>query len=313
MKENITPKNVRANERGRETRSKIIDEAKFEVMKNFTKVVEYAKKLQPEIDKHNKKVIAAFEAKLENIKKKGQPISADALKSMMKEHFFAQRFAHKEAYYSILEQYIRPYPIPCLPDIDSLSTYQLRPGEIVELSGACFGPAQGKVIHEITPSGGTVELEVSSWTTTRVVAALSVYINGLRPYFGKIWLKRGDGKTSNIWPMQFIPFYRKYTGTWSRNLEGGWVGNSENGKAFEDQQLNDPDFSIFLVESNHSGDGWSELQYPFSGGQIIEQGYHIGVDAWDSATTTICWSMKGPVGIIPPARGPHWFDSGENF
>jgi vacuolar-type H+-ATPase subunit H len=312
MKENIIPKKVRPNEKGRESRSKIIDEAKMEVMKNFSKVVEYAKKLGPEIDKHNKKVIAAFEAKLENIKKKGQPISADALNSMMNETFVAQRFAHKEAFYSILDDYMKPYPIPCLPDIDSLSKYQLRPGEIVEFNGVCFGSSLGKVMYEITPSGGTVELEVSSWTNTRVVAALSVYINGLRPYFGKIWLKRGDGKTSNIWPMQFIPLYRKYTGTWSRNLEGGWHGKSENGKAFEDKQLNDADFSIFLVESNHSGDGWSELRYPFAGGQIVEQGYHIGVAAFNNANTNIFWSMKGPVGITPPTSGPHWFDSGEN-
>jgi hypothetical protein len=312
MEDKITPRKILEVEKPRAKRSTFVDEARLQVLKDVQRVVELAKKLEPEIDKHNKKVIASYTRKFENIKKRGQPISAMRHKGLIEEQFFMQRYAFKEAYYHVFGEYLEQYELPCFPDIDRLSTYWISPGARVEFNGTCFGPSQGKVLLEITSSGGVVELEVLSWTTTRVVASLSVYISGLRPHYGRIWLATGDGRTSNTWPIQFVPLYREYIGSWSKHLGGGLFGDSEDGTAFDDEQLNDSDFNIFLVTSHHSGDGWSKLQSPSAGGQRIEQGYHIGVASCNSANMSIYWHLEGPVGITPPMAGPYWWDTEVN-
>lgn len=308
-KEYVTPRKVVKGEKPQKSRPEHIDEVRLQLMKNIDQIAELARKLKPEIDKYNQKVEARFNKRLEEARRGKKTFSKAGFLRMKEEQFYMYRYAYKEAYYRIFEELRTKSEPECRPDIDNLSGYRISPGQGCTLNGTCFGPSQGKVLLQIT-WGGVVELEVISWTNTRVVAALSEYISGLRPYYGKIWLQRGDGLTSNQWPMQFIPIYIVYLGGWSRDVWGGLFGKSVNGTALEDIRLNDPDFRIFYVSDSHSGDGWSTLESPYSSGQNVEQGYHIGVNAWGNAYMTIIWQMDGPKGINPPDVGLYWLNMG---
>jgi hypothetical protein len=122
----------------------------------------------------------------------------------------------------------------------------------------------------------------------------------LRPYYGKIWLQTGEGITSNVWPMMYYPIYSEYLAGWTKRVSGGLFGKGVTKTFLQNRMLGDGDFTVRLTTRHHSGDGWSELRYPYASGQSLAQGWHIGVDAFDEAHMTIWYHVYGPKGIDPP-------------
>ena len=60
------------------------------------------------------------------------------------------------------------------------------------------------------------------------------------------------------------------------------------------------DFKIVNMQSEHSGDGHSELVEPHASGQNLEQGAHIGLSAYENGCVSITYTLEGPKGVNPP-------------
>ena len=295
----ITP-----NMKPRKTRVKNLEKARVQVWQNYDKYIKAAKSLEKHITKNNEKREASFIERMKNVvekaKKSGKPFTWAERENMENEHFAGFRFAYKEAYYKSLQFFIEQLGI-CLPDIDSISPFSIRPGGRLELWGSCFGPSQGKVILQITPND-YVEAEVSIWNENYICSFLNRLFGNvpLRPYYGKVWIQRGDGVTSNVWPLMYYPIYSLYIATWVKRVSGGLFGESKNGTFLRNRSLNDPDFEVERVERHHWGDGWSEKRAPHASGQSMGQGWHIGVSAFGHANMRLLYRVKGPKGINPP-------------
>ena len=301
----FTPRKIRDGEKPRKTRAKNLEKARLNVMKNYERLTELVKKLEPEVSRHNKKVDDMFSKQLkeaaEKAEKKGISFSYAERKRMEEKRSAEYRHAFKELYYRSLQEFFQELVGVCEPDIDEINPYSIRPGGVLVLRGTCFGPSQGKVLLKIS-SENIVELEAYMWSETLVYAQLNPIIAEvpLRPYYGGVWLQTGSGETSNIWPIMYYPIYSVYIATWIRRLWGGVWGNSENDTFLENRNLGDPDCTIEWVERHHWGDGWSELRSPNAGGQSLAQGYHIGVAAAGHANMELLYRVVGPKGIDPP-------------
>jgi hypothetical protein len=257
-----------------------------------------------------KKYKADIDRLIKKSKASGKPIPATSITSAQQIYLSGFRRAYDEAYYEILQEIILQIGT-CIPDIDSTSVSTIRPGYNIELLGTCFGPSQGKVLFEIRQNE-LVELEVISWSETRVVARLNSIIAEvpLRPYYGSIWIQTGTGSTSNVWPLMYEPMYTVWAATWVRYVSGGLFGKSINSVLLSNRHLGDTDFNIEEVDHNHQGDGWSKKQSPYAGGQSLAQGYHIGMRAFKHGHMSLMYMVKGPKGFTPthiPTLGPWGF------
>jgi hypothetical protein len=273
-------------------------------MKNYDQLIQRVQELQPKIEKHNQKVDTQFEKQLKEAEKraqkKGKPLTWKDRKALEIKREVKYRYAYHEAYYAELQQAIAALGA-CVPDIDQVWQSSIRPGGAADINGTCFGPSQGKVLLEVSAQH-VIELEVYSWTDTQVIATVNPIVAEvpLRPHYGKIWLQTGGGATSNVWPIMYYPIYSWYLGSWTKHVFGGVWGSSKNGTFLKNRNLGDGDFTLERVDRTHWSDGWSELRYPYAGGQSLQQGWHIGVSAWDHAYMKLTYVVLGPKGISPP-------------
>jgi hypothetical protein len=297
----LIPRKFTKEETPREKRASNLEEARSMVMKDYDKLTKAFLKFEKEFETLNeeteKKVNAALKEAAAEAEKSGKPFTwtdrAD------KESQFAFQKAYAAAYYPLLQKAISGLGV-CEPDIDQTDPY-IRPGRSIYIYGTCFGPPQGKVLLEIR-AGDIVELEVIEWSETGIHAWLNSIIAevGLRPYYGRVWIQTGNGATSNVWPIMFKPIYSAYFATWTKHVCGGLFGKSKDGTFLNNRRLGDADFEIEWIERHHSGDGWSDKRSPHGGGQDLEQGWHIGVAAFDHATMTLGYRLKGPKNVTPP-------------
>ena len=295
---------MRRDEKPRKGRAKNVEKARANLMKDYTQLVQQTKKLQPILEKHNKKVDAQLATKLEiaaqKAHKKGKQFTSKERREIETKMKTSYRSAHTEVYYKMLQKYVKKLG-PCEPDIDSVSPSTIQPGGQVFINGTCFGPSQGKVLLEIT-IGHVIELEVTRWTDVEIIACINSIIAEvpLRQHYGKIWIQTGEGVTSNVWPMMYKPIYGWYWATWTKHVFGGVFGKSISRTFLKDRMLGDGDFYIERAERSHWGDGWSTKQSPYASGQSLAQGWHIGVSAFGHAYMNLGYCVYGPKGIYPP-------------
>ncbi len=295
---------VLPEEEPRKTRAKNLEKARLELMKNYDQLLTDVRKLEPEVKRQNTEVEARYLKKLEDSRKIAE--------KEVKRFAWSQRYqideeyrasitdVYKKAYYPLLQKFIIGLG-PCEPDIDSITPFEIGPGGRLELHGTCFGSSQGKVLLQLSDEY-CVELDVTQWCETYVCAFLNSIISEvpLRPYYGRVWLRTGDGKTSNVWAIMYEPIYSVYIATWITYFSGGIWGYSTNETFLENRNLGDADFTVEWVERHHSGSGWSKLTSPTAGGQSLAQGYHIGCDAGHSGHMELLYRVRGPKGIWPP-------------
>lgn len=299
-----TPCKVLKGEKPRTRRARNLKKARLQVMKNYEQLMHRVQELQSKIEKHNQKVETQFKKKLKEAEKRAQkkskPLTWKDRKALEIKKEAQQRYAYYEAYYGELQQAVAALGA-CEPDIDQVSYSSIRPGGVADLNGTCFGPSQGKVLLEVSAQH-VIELEVTSWNDTRVVATVNPIVAEvpLRPHYGKIWLQTGNGTTSNVWPIMYYPIYSEYLASWTKHVFGGVWGSSKNGTFLEGHLLGDGDFTLDRVTRSHWSDGWSELRSPYAGGQSLEQGWHIGVSAAKHAYMKLTYVVVGPKGISPP-------------
>ncbi len=302
-----TLRKILKREEPRPTRAKNLAEAQLRLHKNYDQLLQRTKELQPEVDEHNKQVDAQVMKQLEiaarEMKQKGEVFEWVDRQSIEMKRMSSYRSAFDEAQYDLLQTIITELSPTPEPDIDNVRGRSIRPGDGVILEGTCFGPSQGKVLLSIAPGypAVIVELEVLMWHETRVMARLNHLIGWtpLRPYYGRIWLQTGNRKNSNIWPMMYYPIYSDYIAIW-RMHAFDIFGCSINDTFLEGRYLVDPDFTLQWIERTHSGNGWSKLQVPNASGHSLAQGYHIGVPAFQDATMSLLYRIRGPKGIAPP-------------
>lgn len=303
-KKYYTLRKVSLAEKPRKTRAKNLEQARLQVMRNYDELQKLIKKITPKVDAYNNRLEARFKEKLnvaaKKAKNKGIQLKWTERQKMETDRDFKWRFAYKEAYLTLLENY-QSLIVPCEPDIDSISPTSIRPGGSIELRGTCFGRSQGKVLLKIT-ANDIVELEVATWNKNYILGRLNSLIANtpLRPYYGEVWIQTGSGLTSNVWPIMYYPIYSVYIASWIKHVGGGLWGASKDGTFLKDRTLADPDFIIEWVERHHWGDGWSEKRYPNAAGRNMAQGWHIGVDAGKHAYMKLLYRVKGPKGIDPP-------------
>jgi hypothetical protein len=186
------------------------------------------------------------------------------------------------------------------PDLDTAPT-GLLPGSSGSLTGTYFGASAGRVIMEVAEET-VVDLIVSSWTETRVDAFLDPDLRGLRPHSGRIWIVREDHRSSNALPCRFQPILSLWAVWDGICAVAGPLGFSEDLPIRSGEVLGDSDFTIRTpVTHVHDGEGHSNLVAPFAGGQLLEQGIHIGLDAGEECCAEIMYAMDGPRGVSPPA------------
>lgn len=301
----INPTALKPDQRPRESRSTQFERARLEFHKNFEKYSREIESKRSEFEIKNREVNKLLPDELGKAIRDlpddwGIPDWED-IKELIR-FIRAQRLPpFKTEYYKVHQGLIALAQGGCDPDIDSLSNFTILPGAGVEIFGTCFDEPLGKVIMTVTPDDDTLELEVLSWSETYILAQMNHLVSSLRPNDGMIWIETRQGVESNAWPMHFVPSMSTWVWLESRDLGGGLFGDSENGSLFDDVFLNDIDFDIFEVRHEHDGDGWSEFRHPWAGDQKMEQGYHIGVAALDSANMDAFYFMKGPKGITPPS------------
>lgn len=295
---------VLPKEKPRKTRAKNMEKARLQLMKNYDQLLELVRKLEPEVNRDNAKVEATYLKKLEDsrkiAKKEGKILTWSQRYQIDEEHLTSKPDVYNKAYYTMLQKNLKGLG-PCEPDIDSISTFSIRPGGYLGLWGSCFGPSQGKVWLQLSDQY-CVELDVYQWYEMYICASLNPIIADvpLRPYYGSVWLVTGDGKISNVWPIMYEPIYSLWIATWTKDFNGGVWGYSTDETFLENRNLGDPDFTVEWVENNHSGSGWSTLTSPTARDQSFAQGYHIGCDAFRSGHMELLYRVNGPKGIPPP-------------
>lgn len=255
---------------------------------------------------------AAMEAELKRTKKAAPTTWKDY--RPIRDRLVAQRVFDLE-FYKQFQQAVQGAGLSD-PDIDTFFPDTVSPGEYITIGGVNFGPPQGKVLLEIK-TDDVIELTVTSWTETAVTAYIEPLIGDvpLRPYYGKLWLATGSGKTSNAFPIMYYPIYSLYWLTYDQRIGSWCCGDTADGPALPGAYIGDPDFSLLYVTMNHYGDGHAELKYPNAAGQSLEQGYHMGCRGHCSGSMTIFFQAWGPKGIVPPTPSDEhtggWFYMGD--
>jgi hypothetical protein len=291
-------------EQPRKTGSNKLEKARLEVMRNYDKLIDLVRKLEPEVEKHNQRLEKELGEQLEKAvkiahEKKAQFTYAQRRKIEGK-YYSGMRSAYNEAFFQLFDKgtLLFKYTWPYLDTVDPENSH---PGNYLHLWGLRFGSSLGKVLLEISQNN-RVEMEVETWTNTHIIAYLNPIIAEvpLRPYNGRVWLQRSDGHTSNAKPMEYRPIYGIYIAIWTKHFFGRVAGNHETETFLKDKYLGDPDFLIERAERHHWGDGWSERRQPYAYGQYLHQGYHIAVDAFKHAHMELLYRVLGPKGIDPP-------------
>jgi hypothetical protein len=218
---------------------------------------------------------------------------------------FIRRFrrgSSKEQYYKDWAKARRALDTTPWPDIDTVSPPVLRPGSCIEIWGTCFGASPGDVLFSITIAGAIVELRVVTWTDTYICACLDSTVTGLASYSGWVLVQDASQTPSNIRAVAFLPVLVRYAGTFDDHLGGGLFGDSKDAVALDGEVLSGGgDFWIQRAELHHWGDGWAELRAPHASGNSFAQGFHIGVDAFDTAFVTITYRLIGPRDVPLPS------------
>jgi hypothetical protein len=316
------PRPLNKDEFPREETNADFEAARMRVHATLADVEKRARALTPEVRQHNEEVDRQIDARLSEdaakARKEHRGIRTEAWKETAgwvsrREREAGYRNAYKEVYYQALQEvYQLTLPnghVICInPYIDS-TTYQtwqgeslayLYPGSGIYIWGVCFGPPQGRVLMQVTPSGDVVDLEVAEWSDTCVRARLSPFICGLREYDdGRFWIVTGKGRSSNWLVAKFLPWSTIWQATKRISQDGGLFGGSKDGTFLSGVWIEDTAFTV-QVTSEHIGDGWSALRSPNAYGQSLAQGYHIGVGAFGSATIELNYWLSGPKCVNPP-------------
>jgi hypothetical protein len=193
-------------------------------------------------------------------------------------------------------------------DLDQISPTTIRPGEIVTLNGTCFGPIPGAVLLRILPDPqppdltfpNIVELQIYSWSSTRIEAYLPADFSGFQSAGCAMWVRTVDGYHSNALPVTFAARLSIWIATWGKSIFGGVWGASKSGVLLSGRVLGNANFSIEWTEGHNLEDGHSELQPPNASGQNLAQGWSIGVPAARHASLRILYRLEGPAGMDPP-------------
>lgn len=306
-KKRFAPRRMRASEKPMNSRSRAAENARLLLLRDLGSILKEQAAREPAVEKHNAGVELWGRRELEraaaSAKRSGSMLSLAQRLEIHCQMMARMRSTQAEVYYRRWKA-VRVGSLQradgCTPDIDQISPFSISPGYSVELVGTCFGPSQGKVLAKIS-AASVIELEVLSWSDTRVVARVNRIIGDipLRPYYGKIWLMTGAGVASNTWPIQYYPVYGIWIAMWLKRVSGGVFGNSANGTLLAGAQMGDTDFTLERVERSHSGSGWSALRSPMASGQSMAQGWHIGVGAGRHAMMSLLYRVKGPKGIPP--------------
>jgi hypothetical protein len=322
----------------RESRSKVVERARLDLLRNPAELVDRMLKGQAKIDKFNAADHKPPRSDLVN------EVRARALKAgkflTSDEQFNIQRlgragipgefnkpplpdpdqlpqippeFRKQFAWYDELQRRV-PVQVGAADctqevDLDEVSPMIVTPGVNVSLSGTCFGDNPGAVLLRILPDPNPidltfpniVELQIYSWSSTFIEAYLPRDFAGFRLSGAEIWVRTAVyNYHSNSIVVTFSPGVWTWLGSWQKEIFGGWNGESKSGTFLSGRVLGNPDFSIAWAEISHSGSGWAELRAPNAGGQNLEQGWHIGVGAARHAQMSITYRLEGPAGVDPP-------------
>jgi len=218
---------------------------------------------------------------------------------------------HSEWYNSLLGS-----SIPHKPHINMVDQSSISPGSQIIIYGVGFA-GSGRVLLKLSQNT-KVDLIISSWSPTRIVATLSGDLDGLYEYpNGAIWIisdnglpKAGD-HASNPIPMGFVPLYDYWWAKWWRLSSPGLFGLSTDGVANDGKYL-DQGFTLENVQTEDVS-GNTYLKAPNPGGDDLAQGYHMGmaddttiVGFWNDpypspqdASLQIIYQISGPKGIAP--------------
>lgn len=313
----VAPRKVRRGERPRADRAPYMNQALAILEGKAEKIFARAQAMGTDLARKNQRLAARIEKQRSVLRaesrKSGLPVSAAALSALDSEHSAGHlgpmRLA-RMAELGLIVKDLVPDQVP-MPDIDQISPWTIEPGGYIGFTGTGFGASLGKALLELR-AGECVELDIVNWSDTYVEARLDPMFGEipLRPHYGKTWLITAAGNSSNSWPIMFSPHYVIYAATWTRSLLGGLFGSHADGIALEGKTMDDPDFVLSRVTKHHYLDGWSELRSPNAEGLKLEQGYHMGVSAFDTAQMSIIWEVKGPKNIWPPSidGGDGWSD-----
>jgi hypothetical protein len=320
----------------RPNRSKIVEAARVDLLRNTGELVDRALKSQGRIDKFNAEDRPSARLKLveeahRRARKSGRFLTAA-------ERFDIERLGSAGLPKDIGEPPIPiPEELPWIPpefrkefhwydelqkrvaqiaqgsctaevDLDDVSPTTIRPGNLVTLSGTCFGDVPGAVLLRILPNPvpidltfpNIVELQISSWSSTRIEAFLPSDFGGFGPSDAGIWVRTLDGNHSAELPVTFAPRTWIWLAWWEKDVSGGAWGASKSGVLLSGRTLGNLSFSIEGTEAHTSGDGHGELQAPMAVGQSLAQGWHIGVEALDSARLNLLYRLSGPAEVDPP-------------
>lgn len=201
-----------------------------------------------------------------------------------------------------------PMAVGCYPDIFELTRYDVCPGSVTGIIGFCFGATPGQVLFEIA-TDQVIQLEIISWTDTRIDAAPAVGLTGLRPHNGRVWVVTAAGDASNDIVLRFHPMRVLRVAETSFTVTAGALGYPPpwgadplaNLKPFlNGRVLNDADFTIEFAEVHHEGAGHGEARAPHASGQSLAQGWHLGLEAFDQGTMRFLYRCVGPRGIPAP-------------
>jgi hypothetical protein len=290
--------------RPRKIRCHKVAAAREEFMKHFGDYYPEMKRLDRLVDAANNddSLFEKASAKVRKLKSMDVHKSAVLLQREMQRGSTIERI---NKYYWIEKNLEKSSDI-CSPDLDKISSSWVYPGMLVTLKGNCFGSRRGKVYFKISPSL-LFDSTILEWSSIEILVHYygSSSVSS-RPFDGSVWVVSEDGKTSNELPVRTIPTYTMRNHCLVKHACGGLWGKKVDKTHLNGEKLNDPDFTVPITHS-HYGDGWSKLRNPMGGGQQLAQGYHIGVDAFDSAWMYLDYYLYGPEGIASPSiPGVSW-------
>lgn len=209
------------------------------------------------------------------------------------------RLRSQEKRLSIQEKEFAPVGRLSPPEIESLSSSEIMPGQVIEIRGKHFGGLRGKVLFLI--SGKTFEGKVNDWKDTSIMVALPQNISGLPTVLGKVEVKNtarmGDTET-----IKFIPeMEQRHLSAWRSLLCWGIIGDAKTKVVLSDYQL---------INEWHVAEVWLEVKTEGRAGAYYRNKPSIGatspraeVRIWANAFSYVRADhnviIRGPRGLKP--------------
>ena len=182
----------------------------------------------------------------------------------------------------------------------------IKPGSVLTIEGLCFGDGASKVWMRFFAESGYgeefwLELQIISWSDSRIVATIPGDVSGIRPGKGEIKVGNLNARMNqDVYPFVFIPQYVELIATYRRTVNGGWKGKSIDATALRNAGCFDRRyFAITHISRSHIGNGWSKLYSPYATRACPRQKYHIGMRAAKTGTMTIHYHIVAPRGLLP--------------